>query len=78
MKIPFNGTKYDLILENQQNIWKKNAKNNEKCDLVLNAGMIGSQNAGKSLLSESYQDANSLSINFNFYESLFLIIFIKL
>lgn len=46
-EIPFNRTIYDLILEKQQKNIKKQVKNNEKCDLVLNIGMIGSQSAMK-------------------------------
>ena len=60
-EIPFNRTIYDLILEKQQKSVKKQNKINEKCDLVLNIGMIGSQCAGKTSLSKCYQDGKPLS-----------------
>ena len=66
-EIPFNRTIYDLILERQQKSVKKENKINEKCDLVLNIGMIGSQCAGKTSLSKCYQDGKPLS-DINFYE----------
>jgi small GTP-binding protein len=66
-EIPFNRTIYDLILEKQQKSVKKQNKINEKCDLVLNIGMIGSQSAGKTSLSMCYQDGKPLS-DINFYE----------
>jgi small GTP-binding protein len=66
-EIPFNRTIYDLILERQQKSVKKENKINEKCDLVLNIGMIGSQCAGKTSLSKCYQDGKPLP-DINFYE----------
>ena len=62
-EIPFNRTIYDLILEKQQKNIKNQVKNNEKCDLVLNIGMIGSQSVGKTSLSKCYQYGTPLSAN---------------
>ena len=65
-EIPFNRAIYDLILEKQQKSIKKKVISNEKCDLVLNIGMIGSQNAGKTSLSECYQNGKPIS-DVNYY-----------
>ena len=71
-EIPFNRAIYDFILEEKQKQknTKMQVKIDEKCDIVLNIGMIGSQYAGKTSLSKCYQDNKPLPIN---NKNLFLI-----
>ena len=55
-KIPFNRIIYDMILKEKEkhNIIKE--KGSDKYDIVINIGMIGNKNVGKTSLSASYEN----------------------
>ena len=56
--IPFNRIIYAMILKEREknNIIYDTQKQNEKCDLTLNIGMIGNSYVGKTYISKCYED----------------------
>ena len=56
--IPFNRIIYAMILKEREknNIIYDTPKQNEKCDLTLNIGMIGNNYVGKTYISKCYED----------------------
>ena len=55
-QIPYNRIIYDMILKEKEQKKKINIKPKENYDLMLNIGMIGSQCAGKTSLSQCFQN----------------------
>ena len=76
--IPFNRIIYAMILKEREknNIIYDTPKQNEKCDLTLNIGMIGNNYVGKTYISKCYEDNKpcakegvyTATVNLNLFE----------